>query len=301
MIVKPDLLTLSRFVTRFCGMAITLVLLTGGGSAIAEDAKPLPAEVSMPLSVEEPKPLPDRFMLRMGGYYAQDANTILRLDANNAPIGTSIDFNKTLGGESETTVVRVDSLYRFNDNHGLGLSWYNLNFKGTRVTERDIEWGDDTYPAGFRIDSEIDFDIYKLNYQYSLFHNEKVELGASFGLHIMGSSVGMAGTSTGGFDQASTEAITAPLPVWGLFADYNFTPKFKAFYSYQIFNINYDNKIKGGGQDFLFGLEYRILRNFSLGAAYNRFSLNLEMKMDNSTLTLDTNWNGGMLYGSFYL
>jgi hypothetical protein len=245
----------------------------------------------------EDENLPDRFMLRLGGYRVSNAETIMRLDANNLPVGAYIDFNETLGGDSSTTVVRLDGLYRFNDKHGLGLSWYALKFNGSRVLGKDITWGDQTYPLSTQVDSELKFDVYKLNYQYSLFHNKEAELGASFGFHVMRIS---AAISASGIGQSKAEAITAPLPVFGLYADYNFTPRFSAFYNYQFFFINYQDKIKGGLQDFLIGLEYRLFRPFALGFAYNRFALGLDAKGDATTLNVKTSWNGGMLYGALY-
>ena len=245
--------------------------------------------------VEEP--LPDRFMLRLGGYNISNANTIMRLDAANAPVGAYIDFNETLGGDSRATVVRADGLFRFNDNHALGFAVYNVRFNGSRVLGRDIEWGGQTYPLSTQVDSELKFDVYKLNYQYSLFHNEEAELGASFGFHIMRVSAGIAAS---GINQAKSEAVTAPLPVWGLYANYNFTPRFSVYYNYQFFFIDYEDKFRGGLQDFLFGLEYRLFRNVALGAAYNRFVMRVEIKEDVATLNLDTNWNGGMLYAAVY-
>ena len=166
------------------------------------------------------------------------------------------------------------------------------------MLNRSIDWGDQTYPINARVESEIKYDVYKLNYQYSLFHNEKAELGASLGLHVMRSS---AGISAIGLNKTQSESVTAPLPVWGLFGAYNFTPRFSAYYNYQMFFISYDDRIKGGLQDFLVGLEYRVLRNVALGAAYNRFSVNIESKNDSTTLNLDTNWNGAMLYCAVYL
>ena len=267
------------FIAVILGVLICMVLLQAS-PAFAEDEK-----------------FPDRFMLRLGGYHARNANTIMRLDANDLPVGTYIDFDQTLGGDTSTTVARMDGLYRFNDKHGLGLSWYALKFKGSRFLSKDLTWGDQTYAASTQVDSEIKFDVYKLNYQYSLFHNEKVELGALFGFHVMRTS---AGISASGTVQSQAQAITAPLPVFGLFADYNFTPRFSAFYNYQWFFINYQDKVKGGLQDFLIGLEYRLFRHVALGAAYNRFALSLEAKGDTATLNLNTNWNGGLLYGAVY-
>jgi hypothetical protein len=109
-----------------------------------------------------------------------------------------------------------------------------------------------------------------------------------------------AGISASGISQSQNESITAPLPVWGLFADYNFTPRFSVYYNYQFFFIDYEDKVRGGLQDFIFGLEYRVFRNVALGAAYNRFSLNMELKQDKTTLNLNTSWNGGMLYAAVY-
>jgi hypothetical protein len=240
--------------------------------------------------------LPDTFMLRLGGYHAANADTIMRLDANQLPVGTYIDFHDTLGGDTTTTVFRMDGLYRFNDKHGIGISWYALRFTGSTVLGQDIEWGGHPITAGVQVDSKLNFDVYKINYQYSVYHNDKIELGASVGLHIMRIS---AGITANGKSQGD-EAVTAPLPEIGLFADYKFTPRFSAFYNYQWFFINYQDKVKGGLQDFLFGLEYRVIRNVALGVAYNRFAVNLKAQQDTTTLYLNTNWNGGMLYGALY-
>jgi hypothetical protein len=245
----------------------------------------------------EEEQLSDRFMLRLGGYYVKNADTILRLDANNLPVGTYIDFHDTLGGDTTSTVFRADGLFRFNDKHALELSWYNLKFTGVRQLSKDIIWNNQTYTASTVVDSKIKFDIYKLNYQYSVYHSKDVELGGLIGFHVMRT---FAGISASGVNEAQSQAVTAPLPVWGIFADYNFTPRFSVYYNYQVFFIDYQDKARGGMQDTLFGLEYRLFRHFALGAAYNRFNLNMELKGDKATLNLDTGWNGGMLYGSLY-
>jgi hypothetical protein len=259
--------------------AVAVVMLTGAALVGAEEEQ-----------------LPDRFGLRLGGYNIRDANTIMRLDANNVPVGTYIDFQNTLGGETTATVFRADGFYRFNEHHSIGFSWYDLHFTGQRVLTADISWGDQTFTKDTQVNSELRFDIVKLNYQYSVYHNDKVELGASIGFHIDHITAGISAGSS----QAQSQAITAPLPVLGLFADYNFTPRFSAYYNYQFFFFNYQNKVRGGLQDFLFGLEYRLFRNIGLGAAYNRFGANLKVEGDTTTLYLDSNWNGGMLYAAVY-
>jgi len=267
----------SRFI--FAASAAVLFMLTGTVRAGAEE-----------------ETFPDRFGLRVGGYQIQNANTTMLLGANSLPLGAYIDFHDTLGGGQRDTVFRMDGFYRFNDHHALGFAWYDVSFTGSRVLDRDITWGDITFPINSQVDSVLKFDIYKLNYQYSLFHNEKVELGALIGLFVMHINAGISSNGLGGTNQA----VTAPLPVVGLFADYKFTPRFSIYYNYQLFSLDYDNKYKGSLSDFLLGLEYRLFRNVALGVAYNRFNVNLQAKGSDATLYVNTGWNGGMLYGAVY-
>jgi len=243
----------------------------------------------------EEEQLPDRFGLRLGGYNIRNASNIMRLDSTNGLIGTYIDFEKTLGGDTTATVFRIDGFYRFNDHHSLSFSWYDIHLTGSRVLIQEFVWGGNTYTIGTQVDSELRFDVAKLSYQYSVYHNDKVELGASIGLHVDHRTTGI---SASGISDAGSQTITAPL--LGLFANYNFTPSFSVYYNYQFFFFSYEDKFTGGLQDFLLGLEYRLFRNVGLGAAFNRFGADLKLVGNDKTLYIDTNWNGGMLYAAVY-
>lgn len=270
------------------------LLRTGAIAAVAVSV--FLFSLSVPAGAEEEKRA-DRFMLRFGGYKIQNADTIGRLDANNLPVGTYVDFRDTLGGEDGSTVFRLDGIYRFNDRHAIGFSWYDVKFSGSTVLGQEIVWNGVTYPATTPVNSELKFDVYKVNYQYSLFHNEQAELGASFGLHVMKTFFSI---DAPGINQSENVAVTAPMPVFGLFANYQFTPRLSAYYNIQTFFIDYEGKVRGGLQDFLLGLEYRLLRHVAVGTAYNRFALNVKVKGDNQTIYVDSSWNGLMLYGAVY-
>lgn len=238
---------------------------------------------------------PDTFSLRLGGYRVQDANTIIRNDSNNAPVGMYVDFHDTLGGETTATVLRADGLYRFNDKHAVAFSWYNIKFNGSADLGKDISWGGIPITQSTHVDSELKFDVVKANYQYSMFHNEKAEMGVGLGLHVMKLSIDLNAAS-----QSYVEAVTAPLPVFGIFANYHFDPRFQAFYSYQFFFINYDSRIRGGMQDMLFGLDYRLTTHVALGCAFNHFAFSIENRKTNNTVSADSSWNGAMLYAAVY-
>jgi len=265
---------------RLLSAIVAVVACAAAAPAMAEDEK-----------------FPDRWMFRLGGYEVSSADTLVRLDANDLPVGVYIDFAETLGGQTSASVARFDGLYRFNDKHSLGFSWYELRFKGFRDLQTEIDWGGEAYPIGTAVDSEINFDVYKVNYQYSVINSAEAELGGLIGLHIMKAGVGISATGIG---QARSEAVTAPLPVLGLYARYNFTPRFSMYYNIQFFFIEYEDTINGGLQDSLIGLEYRLFRNFAAGVALNRFNMSLESKEEHSTLFVETRWRGAMLYGTLY-
>ena len=239
---------------------------------------------------------PDDAMIRLGGYGVRDAETLIRLDSNDAPVGLYVDFEDTLGGETRANVVRLDGLYRFDDWHALGYSWYALKFTGYKAIETDIRWGDQSYSVGTQIDSEVRFDVYKVNYQYSLFHSEVVELGVLAGLHVMRTSVALGATGA----SEVRESVNAPLPVFGVFANHRFSPRWWANFNYQLFFVNYEDRVQGGLQDLTVGLEYRLTRHIAFGAALSGFALDLEARDESSTLRVNTQWSGWMFYASQY-
>lgn len=271
--------------------ALLFVATAGLAGAADEQVQPPPA------APKAQADMPDKFMLRLGGYHVRGAENLLRLDADNAPVGAYIDFAETLGGESTGTVGRLDGLYRFNDKHAMGFAWYALRFEGNKTLGRLISWGTITIDASTPVKSKLDYDILKVNYQYSLAHTDKVELGVLAGFHVLWVDFSIDATVVSG---THSTAITAPMPVLGIVARYHFTPLFTAYYNYEIFGVDVENKISGGMQDMLVGAEYRVAKNIGLGAAYNKFSLNMAFKKPSSTLHVDANWYGLMLYGAVY-
>ena len=259
-----------------------------------------PAALMLPgdiLAGTEEEQFPDRFGIRLGGFYIKDADSTLREDLANSPGGRYVDFHDTLGGDNKTTVWRLDGIYRFNERHALTFSWYDSKFTGSTVLDQDLVLPRQTFLKGTQIASNLEIDTYKLSYQYSVYHNEKIELAISAGIHKTHVSESITASGTG---QYSSSSINAPLPVLGLFLDYKITPRFSAFYNHQVFFVNYNDKIKGELQDLLFGLEYRVFRNVALGAAYNTSSIHLTVQKTAATFYFDANWSGELVYAAVY-
>ncbi|MDX2507701.1 MAG: hypothetical protein QNL62_24950, partial [Gammaproteobacteria bacterium] len=78
---------------------ITSGLATGSAVA-AEDEAPTVA-------------FPDKYMIRLGAYIVDGSDTQFSV-SSPIGVGTVIDYNRDLGGDSRDTIPRIDAYYRFN-------------------------------------------------------------------------------------------------------------------------------------------------------------------------------------------
>ncbi len=239
---------------------------------------------------------PDRFMLRGGMFYFSKLRTTASADSKIAPVGATIDFNRTLGLDTSAFSGRVDSYYRFNDYHAIGASWYRFQTSGSRMIDKQVEWDGVTYPINAQVDTFFDQDIYKLNYRFSFYHNPDIEFGAAAGFNVQHFHVGL---SSQGLGQSQSEALTAPLPVFGTFVNYNFTPRLLLNGEYEFFFLDFD-KASGSLQDFIVALEYRLFKNMSFGGAFDFYTMNARFENSTTIFNIDQSWHAFMLYAAIY-
>ena len=169
--------------------------------------------------------------------------------------------------------------FRFNSRHAVGGTWYKLNRDGEATVQGDFNWDGLTYLAGGTITTNLDVELYRLWYMWSFYRGEKLELAFSPGVYVARLETSINGTLTvadtaGGGATASagtgTEDLTLPLPSLGLIGNYNITPRLTANVRGDGFYLQVD-EIKGWMGEVYVGMDYRVFKNFSLGAAYNFF------------------------------
>jgi len=247
--------------------------------------------------------LPEKLMIRGGWAYVFGATANAAVSGPILGLGASVDFTNTLGGRTSTDAFRVDTLYRFNDRHALGFSWYRVGLSGDKVLNQTIQEGDNVISAGAATQTSLNFNIYRLLYNYSFYHNDKVELGFSPGLYVMRTSFNLAaqGTINGTAGNAAVinEQVTLPLPSIGLIANYNITPKLKFESRYDFFYLTID-KYTGAMFEFYAGLEYRLLKHFAMGAAYDRLQAGLRGDGDRG-FNINFSYNLLYLYATLYV
>ena len=258
--------------------------------------------------------LPDRFMIRGGYLFVFGAETDIQLNGQRG-LGSTIDFNRTLGGATDYSGFRIDAAYRFNDRHSLGVSYYRVLRDGNRTISTDLNVRDTTFAAGANVNSSLNFDLWRLIYNYSFYRNDKVELGISPSLYMLRLRTNVAGdftcssnnTSTNCAGQSTssgsaTDNLTVPLPSLGGYLNYHITPKLLSQARFDWFYLKVGNAFEGSMFEFYAGLEYRLFTHFSLGASYDRLQANVDLHKATSSsgVAINNAWNTVFLYGALY-
>ena len=248
-------------------------------------------------------PFQDKLMIRGGWAYVFGATANVAVGGPVLGVGTNVDFTQTLGGDSSTDAFRIDTLYRFNERHAIGFSWYRVGLSGEKNLNQQIQIRDQRIEAGAATQTSLSFNTYRLIYNYSFYRNEKVELGVSPGLYMMKTNFHFAGqgtvNGTAGSVALVDEQLTLPLPSIGLIANYNITPRLQFQSRYDVFYLSIGN-YSGSMFEFYGGLEYRIVQHFALGAAYDRLQASLRGN-GHQGFNADFSYNLAYVYATVYL
>ena len=241
---------------------------------------------------------PDKYMIRLGAYIVDGTDTQFSVSSDVGGIGTVIDYQRDLGGENGATIPRIDAYYRFNERHRIDFTAFSIDRKGSRTlaVNPPIQIGNEDF-AGGTLNSDIKYTLYKLGYVYSFYHSSRVELGLSAGLNI--TSYDLSFSNAAG-DKVETADITAPLPMFGLRLGYAITPKWYVHYISEAFFIDFADTVKGALLNFELNTEYKLLKNFAIGAGVARFSTNVEVNDNSWKGKVSDSYRGFTVFGTFY-
>ncbi len=233
----------------------------------------------------------DKWKISMGSMFVTEFETEMQLTAKTLPLAARINTVDQLGMKSDTNVFRLDGYYRFNDTHSIDFSYFTVKSSGEKDLTAAIEFDGKDYIIGEVVKSYFDMDIYKINYGYSFYHNEKVELMLTAGLHITTVDLGLGSDSTG-----SSSGAIIPLPVVGFKGQYTIIDK-KLFVEYRsdYFMLKYNN-IEGSLLSSTFNIEYRFVDHVGVGLGYNANNIFVSADDGNKKLEVENSLAGAMLY-----
>ncbi len=243
----------------------------------------------------------ERFSVN-AGWFVTALNSDVRIGSEELGAGIDIDLEDALGMDTTTSVFRADALYRFGQSrrHRFDFSFFEFRRDATKTLGREIEIRDRTYSVGTTVDSHFNLSIYKGAYSYSFFQDDRLDMGASFGVFVMPIEFGIS--AAGG--AAQEESITAPLPVVGLRFDYAITPKLFLRQGVEFFYLEYQD-FKGHMMNSSIRLEYNAWKHVGLGIGYDAFRLRIEARGEDYPEidlngSIEFEYAGILLYGKVY-
>jgi len=239
--------------------------------------------------------------LNLGGMYVTTSETSVNL-GKSGRVGVSIDLNKQLGQEHKSQVFYMDGSYRFNDKHSLTVGYFGIKNIGSRSIEENLEWTDKDgndyiIAAGASVSSHFNIKILKMDYGYSFYHNDDVELTLTVGLHLTDFDVGILANGTINGDPLAdpldeTSGLLAPLPTFGFRGEYTVIPKdLFVTYNFDYFFLTYDD-YQGSLMNSTLGLEYRFTDSLGMGVGYDITNMNVEMDDGKRNMKVDSRFSG---------
>lgn len=262
---------------------------------------------ALPLEQEssELKPFTETWGLRLGGMYASAFVTEASLSSPGGR-NAAIRFEDELSIDDNSSSFRGELYWRINRYHTLSLGYFDLDRRGEKTADRQFEWGDYTFDVGATIRSRMRTEILPLRYTYNLLAEDDYELGIGLGIYTMRLAVGLEGEARLNGSTFPTSAdvefhTPVPLPVFGVQGAYVLAPGLRAIGSLQVFYVVLEgigslDRAEGAVVDALFGLEYDLMNNLSIGSEVNWFLLNAGVERSGFELDLDYEFAGIYVY-----
>jgi len=149
-----------------------------------------------------------------GYYWWPDFSADLRVD-NNSIVGTDVSAKDDLG-ISDESYPSVEAFVKIGD-HMISLMYTKASYSGAQNISRPITFNGQTYAVSDFVQSDLDFTMVDLEYQYDVLDLENILAGFSLG--VIGKVKYIEGEArlrdiTAGIDEQ--EDFKAPVPMVGL-------------------------------------------------------------------------------------
>lgn len=234
----------------------------------------------------------------IGGVFLPAIDTSVRVDNTSLGIGDEIDLQNDLGFDDKQTTFYGNGYWRFFPRHRIGVGYFRFKDEVSATAQRNLQIGDEIYPAGASLSSEFKFEIFPIHYSYSFIKREKMEFAGTLGVHWYRINFAVAGSaSLGGMDAGAevTAKANAPLPLLGLSFQYHFTPKWTASIMAEAFSLSigdFDGSLVNLGAR----TEYWFFNYLGAGLALNAFRLDVEVDSGDWRGDLEYKYWGPQIY-----
>jgi hypothetical protein len=225
---------------------------------------------------ETPSPVTDRFAFRASFLHAS-VNTDLRLDPPGQALGgTALSGVKDLGFRASENDGMVELLFRLRDRNRIRADYLELDQHGTTTLSRPVVFGNQVFSTGDVLSAALQWRVMGLTWTYAIIQNDRFELGAGLGLHVMDLDVrGNVPSRFASYETSTAGALPTPALETALRITRRISLTARAQYLHGA-----RNGTSGVMSDFHADAQFRLAPNFAIGAGYSLLRLRLETRSD---------------------
>ncbi len=227
-------------------------------------------------------PITDRFYVE-GIFFNPAISTMLRVDGQSpgpglmGTTGTIVSGEKDLGLDSRRPQGRMQIMFRLRERNRLRVDYFATDRRGDRVIAREILFGNQTFVAGDRVTSALDWRQFGLTYLYSAVRTDRFEVGVGLAVHFVQAVARGAVEAKQERQEVSGAGAFPTIPVdftWRISRRFAMTARAQYF---RAAVHNFEASLADYHGDF----QYRWTPNFSLGAGYTIMKSSLNVNNTN--------------------
>ena len=213
--------------------------------------------------------LNDKFMFRLGTFYAARTSQTAQLNSTATGAGTSIDFQNLLGMSSYAWGPDAAFRWRMSEKWRLEASYFWISQTGDKSIDRDIQWGDVVYPVNAEVTSKFNFSDLRVSVGYSFYKTSDKELGVGLGLHTLRYQFSLSSKTQG----TEGSNVLAPLPVVSVYMGFALNDQWSVSGRIDEFSLTYE-QYHGGITSIGLNVLYQPFRHFGFGIGYQALFVN---------------------------
>ena len=237
------------------------------------------------------------------GASINEFDTDLRINSRDGSIDEEIDLEDTLGFDQVVQLTWARGDWRIASHHRLSLAYTLINRSSSLTSQKDITIDENKILAGANLSSSVNTHVFDIEYIYSFYKRHDIELGVTAGIYWMNSLAEVGGSGNvilEGDDQerfvsdfSSSQRLVAPLPLFGLTADYAVNDRWILRGSARYFAITI-NDIDGYLLNVNVVAEYQFNKHFGAGLSASSFDVRVDHYGIVTQNTLNYKYNGAL-------
>jgi len=232
-----------------------------------------------------------RYNLKIGAFRDHVDSKVTKGTADGIP-GFATDIEDILGATDDKSVLTVEGNLRLGNYHRLEFRYFELGRDSSITLARDISFGEQLFPEGTQLDTDMDVSVFRASYAYSLIRDAQKELSIMVGLHVADFDVQLTSSETG---QAEGSKGDTPLPVVGVQATIFLGQKTAVGAKVQIFRTDFD-RYEGSLNYAALDIRYHVTDSISIGAGYDYYGMDLSSKENDVYSNLKVRHHGPTVF-----